>query len=181
MTGDGAAVVFWLAGALFASTIGAGQARAEAPAELAKFAGSYQFAGSDEEGMAVIDKAIEEAVSQMNRVKALVIRKVLEANKRFIKQVKIDLPDHRIRIKLDELEIDAKPGETKDISGAGGSGKITVRFKDSKIEQVIESDRGAFTTVYQLAQDGKMLQRDITVTDKWLDKPVRYRLLYKRR
>ncbi len=156
----------------------ASPARADASAELAKFAGSYQFVGTDEEGMAVIDKAIEEAVSQMNKVKALVIRKVLEANKRLIKQVKIDFPSGRVHMKLDDLEADTKLGESKDI---GSGAKLTVRVKDGKLEQIIESDRGAFTTVYQLVQGGAVLQRDVTVTDKWLDKPVRYRLLYKRR
>lgn len=178
MDRDVTAAVFWLAGALLASAVGAGRAQAEPSAELAKFAGSYQFAGTDEEGTAVIDKAIEEAVSQMNKVKALVVRKVLEANKRFIKQVKIDLPDNRIHIKLDDLESDTKLDEAKDI---GSGAKLTVRFKGGKLEQVVASDRGAFTTVFQLVQGGQMLQRDITVTDKWLDKPVRYRLLYKRR
>ena len=172
-TGAGAALL-WL-------TCGVATAQADDVADLAKFAGNYQFAGSDDQGMAIIDKAIEEAVSQMNTVKALVVSKVLEANKHFIKQVKIDLPSGRIRIKLDELDLDAKPGEPKSLDGAGGSAKLTVRLKGGKIEQVIESDRGAFTTLYGLEQGGAVLQRDITVTDKWLDKPVRYRLTYKRR
>lgn len=167
--------------AFCAVVVAAAPVRAEHPPDLAKFAGSYQFAGTDAEGLAVIDKAIEEAVSQMSKVKALVIKKVLESNKRFIKQVKIDLPGSRVHIKLDELEVDAKPGETKDIDAGSGKAKLTLRFKDTKLEQVIESDRGAFTTVYQLVQGGQVLQRDITVTDKWLDKPVKYRLMYKRR
>lgn len=178
MDRDVTAAVFWLVGVLVASVVGAGVAHAEPSAELVKFAGSYQFAGKDEEGLAVIDKAIEEAVSQMNKVKGLVVRKVLEANKRFIKQIKIDLPDNRIHIKLDDLESDTRLDEAKDV---GNGAKLTVRFKGGKLEQVLESDRGAFTTVFQLVQGGQMLQRDITVTDKWLDKPVRYRLMYKRR
>ena len=178
---DFGASTLWLGTLVVVSVLGAAPARAEHPPELMKFAGSYQFAGTDAEGMAVIDKAIGEALSQMNKVKALVIRKILEANKRVIKQVKIDLPAGRIHMKLDEMDVDAKLGDTKDISVGDNSAKLTVNFKGGKIEQVLESDRGAFTTVYQIVQGGQMLQRDVTVTDKWLDKPVRYRLMYKRR
>lgn len=158
-----------------------GAARAEHPPELVKFAGSYSFAGSDAEGMAIIDKAIEDAVSQMNKIKALVIQKLISGNKRFIRSIQIELPSDKIKIKLDELDVEAKPGETKTVEGRGGSAEVTLRFRNGALEQVLKSDRGAFTSVYRLAQGGKVLERDVTVTDKWLDKPVRYRLVYKRR
>lgn len=153
-------------------------ARADAPPDLVKFVGRYQYAGPDEDGMAIIDRAIGEAVAQLPKVKGLVVKKVLEANKRFIKLVTIDLPSGRVHIKLDDIEIDVKLGEPRDI---GNGAKVMVRMKGSKMEQVVANDRGALTTLYELADGGQVLHQDVLVTDKWLTNPVRYRLTYKRR
>jgi hypothetical protein len=165
--------------AVVAALAGAAAAPVRADtADFAKFVGTYQYAGRDEDGIAIIDKAIAEAVAQLPKVKGLVVKKVLEANRRFIKLVTIDLPSGRVHIKLDDLDIDVKPGEAKDI---GGGAKLTVRMKGQKLEQVIQSDRGSLVTLYEVADGGQVLHRDVSVTDKWLQNPVRYRLTYKRR
>ena len=156
-------------------------ASAEHPARLKKFAGNYTFAGSDEQGIATVNKAVEEALAQMNVVKRKVIQKLIGGERRFIKTIAIDLSSNKITIKADELSSESKLGETKTIEGRGGSAKLTVTLKGEALQQVIQSDRGAFTIIYRLKDGGKTLERDVTVTDKWLDKPVKYQLKYKRK
>ena len=163
-------------------TAAAAPAQADHPAEAKPLAGKYKLAGSKADGIKVIDKAIEDGVAQMNMVKRIVVRKFLkEVGKRVIESIEIALPRNRIVVKLDDREVSSKPGKTTKLGKDDGAAKVTQRFRGGKLEQTFHTGAGTFKIVYQLVQGGAVLQRDVTLSHKWLEKPVRYRLLYKRR
>src|SRR4051812_10853926 len=85
------AALFW-AGALTLTCCAmlAGVALADAPPPaLAKFAGQYKYAGTREQGYAIVDKALDEALSEMGMVMRMVIKK--GAHDKFAETVLIEV------------------------------------------------------------------------------------------
>jgi len=157
-----------------------GLARAEAPADLKRFSGTYQLAGTREAGQAVVDKAFDAALAKMSMVMRLMAKRAL--NKGFVERIVIELPGDKISVKLGENEaVPTAPGKAEKVERDGRSGMLTQRLSGKKLEILLENDDGSIRNVLELSADGKTLVRDVTVTSKRLGQPVHYKLSYARK
>ena len=175
------------AGVLLAATALAGllapaAAHAEAPAGLQKYAGNYKYANTRDHGVAIVEKALDEALADLNMVMKLLVKKTMSS--RFSETVAIEVAGSDVGIKLGENDkATAKIGETKDVKSKDGkqSGKLTHQFDGSKLTESLTGENGTIVNVFQLSADGKTLQRDVTVTSQRMKKPLKYRLIYTRK
>lgn len=153
-------------------------------AGLAKYAGSYKYDGTKEEAEKVVSKAIDDALSQLNMVMRMMVKKAIEMRpgQKFIDTILIETPSGQIGLKMGEHEkVVLKINKPKTMERDGKSGKVTHKWSGGKITQVLEGDNGKVTNVLTLAKDGKTLHRDVTITSERLKKPIKYRLDYKRK
>ncbi len=155
---------------------------AESPPALAKFSGKYKYAGSKDQGIAIVDKALDEGLSDLNMVMRFMIKKAMEDH--FFDVIVIDVKGSQIGIKTGELpNVTTEDGKTENVKSPDGKYtiKVTHRFDGSRLIEVSSGDEGTTTTVYSLSSDGKTLQRSVTFKSDRLSKAIRYKLAYKRK
>jgi hypothetical protein len=162
--------------------LAAGSALAETPGGLPRYAGNYAYAGTRDQGVAIVEKAMEPALADLNMVMRMLAKKGIAD--RFAETILIEVPAGKVGMKVGTLdkvtgELD-KPTTVKSEDGKQ-SGKVTFKFDGSKLTSILTGDDGTITTVFTLSADGKTLQRDVHVTSKRMKKPVAYRLIYKRK
>ena len=162
--------------------LAAGSALAETPAGLPRYAGNYIYSGTRDQGVAIVEKAMEPALADLNMVMRLLAKKGIAD--RFAETILIEVPAGKVGMKVGTLpkataELD-KPTPVKSDDGKQ-SGTVTFKFDGSKLTSILAGDDGNITTVFTLSADGKTLQRDVHVTSKRMKKPVAYRLVYKRK
>lgn len=157
-------------------------ARAEAPAGLEKFAGAFKYAGTRDQGMAIVEKAFDEALSDLNMVMRLMAKKAMA--QRFAEHVAIEIAEEKVGIKIgDNEKVTVELGKTENVKSSDGksSGKATHKFEAGKLTESLTGETGTITNVFSLSADGKSLTREVTVTGERLKKPVKYRLIYTRK
>jgi len=175
--------VVWLAAALLAVALLPLGAMAEPSAELSKFKGDYKFAGTRDDAMKVIGKAIDDGLAQVNVVMRTVIKKAIQGRKStYIETITIDAPGDDIVIKLADYEVKAANGKAKSVTSPDGK-PTTVKheLQGGTLTQSFSGEEGSITNTFTLKDGGKTLQRKVTITSKRLSKPVTYQLSYKRR
>jgi hypothetical protein len=157
-------------------------AHAETPPTLAKYAGEYKYAGTRDQGVAIVDKAIDKGLSDVNTVMRFLIKKALADH--FVESILIRTPSGKIGIKTGELpEATTEIGKAETFKSQDGkmSLKVTHQFDGNKITEISVGEQGTTTTVFELAADGKTLHRSVTFKSDRLDKPVKYKLDYTRK
>ena len=158
-------------------------ALAETPAGLPRYAGSYTYAGSRDQGIELVEKAMEPVLAEMNMVMRLLAKKNIAD--RFAQNILIEVPaSNKVGMKVGALpkatqELD-KTSEVKSEDGKQ-TGKLTFKFDGSKLISTLAGDDGVITTTFTLSADGKSLSRNVHVTSKRLKKPFSYTLVYKRK
>jgi hypothetical protein len=159
----------------------AGGAYADAAPGLAKFAGQYKYAGTREQGIAIVDKALDEALSEMGMVMRMIVKK--GAHDKFAETVLIEVAPPKVGIKLGALEkATVELGKSETVKGENGkTGKVTHTFDAGKLIETLTGDDGTISNVFTLAADGKTLRRSVTVTGGKLKKPIKYTLDYVRK
>ena len=158
------------------------EARSETPASLARYAGTFSYAGTKEQGLAIVEKAWDAALSDVNIFMRFMIKNAVK--QRLVDKILIELPPGKIAVKLGDFEkVAAEIGKTENFKGADPkqSGKVTYEFDGSKITETFVGDQGTFTNVLELTLDGKTLHRSVTIQNDRLPKPVRYQLDYVRK
>lgn len=152
----------------------------QTPPELARYAGQYIFDGKPEEGVAIVENAIDKAMRDQNMVARALAKKVLASN--FARAVLIDVPPGKIGLKVGELDkVTQAIGKTESVNGRDGkAGRLTYRFEDGAIVSSWLGDDTTIYTVFTLAKDAKSLEREVKVTSGQFSKPLMYRLKYKR-
>ncbi|MDD9946270.1 MAG: hypothetical protein OXU20_34820 [Myxococcales bacterium] len=153
-------------------------------AALTKFSGNYIYAADKAHGEAIIDKAIDKALSELGSVMKMMAKKAMSMNPRqkFMDKVWIDTPGGQIGLKIGDLDkIVLKPGKPKTMERDGRKAKVMHDFKGGKVIQTVEGERGAIKNTFTLASDGKTLHRDVVITSPRLQQPITYRLTYKRK
>jgi len=158
------------------------EARAETPASLVRYAGVFSYAGTKEQGLAIVDRAWDAALSDANIFMRFMIKNAVK--QRLIDKILIELPPGKIAVKLGDFEkVPAEIGKTENFKAADPkqSGKVTYEFDGSKITETFVGDQGTFTNLLELAPDGKTLHRSVTIQSDRLPKPVRYQLDYVRK
>lgn len=162
--------------------LAAGSALAETPAGLPRFAGSYVYSNSKDHGIAIVEKASEAALADLNMVMRLLAKKAMAD--RFALNILIEVPPGKVAMKVGSLDKFAaelnKPTQWKSQDGKQ-SGMVTYKFEGGKLITNVAGDDGGITSTFTLSEDGKTLQRDVHVTSKRMKKPVSYRLIYKRK
>ena len=176
---------FCAAGALFVLALGgpgALPARADAPAGLDKFAGDFKYNGTKDQGMAIVEKAFDEALSDLNMVMRLMAKKAMA--QRFAEHIAIGVSGEKVDIKIGENdEVSVKLNTTETVKSADGktSGKATHKFEGGKLTETLVGDTGTLTNVFTLSADGKTLTREVTASGGRLKKPAKYKLVYVRK
>lgn len=145
------------------------QAKASEP-DLVPLLGTYRFAGGQEEMLAV-ERAIDEAVDEMNVfIRGIARRRLREPN----------LPTDELRISLgsDTITV-ARTGQPKVSAPATGKrvpwrnprngNELEVSHRitpDGALEQKLIGDRGVSTNVFTISADGKLSMRTAVTADK---------------
>jgi hypothetical protein len=160
----------------------AAPALAETPAGLEKYAGEYKYANTRDHGVAIVEKALDAALADLNMVMKMLVKKTM--SQRFAETVSIEVDGSKVGIKIGENDkATARIGETETVKSKDGkqSGKLTHQFDGSKLTETLTGENGTIVNVLQLSADGKTLQRDVTVTSPRMQKPLKYRLVYNRK
>ena len=151
----------------------------DTPPALAKFAGQYKYAGTREQGVAIVEKATEDALADLNVVLRLLIKKGMSQS--FAETILIETPSGKIGLKVGDLEKTTQAiGKTETVKTPDGKreAKLTYTFDGSRIKAALVGEELTVVTFFTLAGDGKTLARDVQVTSKRISKPVKYRLMY---
>jgi hypothetical protein len=157
-------------------------ALAETPAGLEKYAGEYKYSNTRDHGVAIVEKALDAALADLNMVMKMLVKKSM--SQRFSETVSIEVDGSKVGIKIgDNDKATARIGETETVKSKDGkqSGKLTHQFDGSKLTETLTGENGTIVNVLQLSADGKTLQRDVTVTSPRMQKPLKYRLVYNRK
>jgi hypothetical protein len=157
-------------------------ARAETPTSLVRYAGVFSYAGTKEQGLAIVDKAWDAALSDVNIFMRFMVKNAVK--QQLIDKILIELPPGKIAVKLGDFEkVTAEIGKTENFNGADPkqSGKVTYEFDGGKITETFVGAQGTFTNILELTPDGKTLHRSVTIKNDRLPKPVRYQLDYVRK
>jgi hypothetical protein len=159
----------------------ASAALAETPPALLKYAGNYKYNGTREQGIEIIDKAVDKSMADVNMVMCLMIKRGIE--KRFAETIAIEIPAGKIGIKVGDLKmVTTEIGKSETVKGEDGkTGKVTHTFDGAKITETVVGDDGTITSVYELDADGKTLHRSVTVNGSQMSKPLKYKLDYVRK
>jgi hypothetical protein len=159
----------------------ASAALAETPPALLKYAGNYKYNGTREQGIEVIDKAVDKSMADVNMVMRLMIKRGIE--KRFAETIAIEIPAGKIGIKVGDLKmVTTEIGKSEMVKGEDGkTGKVTHTFDGAKITETVVGDDGTITSTYELDADGKTLHRSVTVNGSQMSKPLKYKLDYVRK
>lgn len=161
------------------------RAQAEMPPELLKYAGQYKYDGSKEQYLAIVDKGLEEAMSELNMVMRLMAKKAMEDSTQvFIDSIAIELSGNKIGIKSGSLpKVSVELGKAENVTSPDGkmTSKATHKFEGGKVVQTFTSERGTMSNVYQLSADGKSLTRFFTITSARLQKPIKITHKYTRK
>jgi hypothetical protein len=159
----------------------ASAALAETPPALLKYAGNYKYNGTREQGIEIIDKAVDKSMADVNMVMRLMIKRGIE--KRFAETIAIEIPAGKIGIKVGDLKmVTTEIGKSETVKGEDGkTGKVTHTFDGAKITETVVGDDGTITSVYELDADGKTLHRSVTVNGSQMSKPLKYKLDYVRK
>jgi hypothetical protein len=157
-------------------------AHADAPAGLDKYAGNYKYGNTRDHGVAIVEKALDQALADLNMVMKLLVKKTMSS--RFAETVAIEIDGSDVGIKIGENDkATSKIGETKSVKSKDGkqSGQLSHQFDGSKLTETLSGENGTFVNVFTLSADGKTLTRDVTVTSQRMKKPLKYRLVYTRK
>jgi hypothetical protein len=174
-------VLTLLVAALAVAAVGSS---ARADDGLTRYAGNYAYAGTKAQGEAVVDKALDEALAQLNVVMRTLIKKAIAARpgQRFIEAIHIETPEGKIGLKMGEFEaVTLAVNKPTEMTRDGRTGTVTHKFNGGKITQELDGKDGKVINVLTLSKDGKTLNRDVTITSPRLEKPIAYRLVYKRK
>jgi hypothetical protein len=157
-------------------------AQADAPAGLDKYKGNYKYSNTRDHGVAIVEKALDTALADLNMVMKLLVKKTMTS--RFAETVAIEVDGSDVAIKIGENDkATAKIGEPKPVKSKDGkqTGTLTHAFDGSKLTETLSGENGTFVNVLTLSADGKTLTRDVTVTSQRMKKPLKYRLVYTRK
>ena len=156
--------------------------RADVPPALAKYAGHYKYAGTRDQGVAIVDKALNRGLADVNMVIRFMIKK--EFADHFVDTIIIETPAGKLGIKTGELPMaTVEVGKTESMKSPDGKAtfKITHQFDGNRVTQIASGELGTTTTVFELDSDGKTLHRSVTFKGERLDKPLKYKLDYTRK
>ncbi len=171
-----------LAGPWWVSADAAGAA--EPSSALARFAGTYRYAGGETE-IEELDRAIEEVVEKMNFLIRGIARRRLRAPNLPSSEVGIFVERGQIRITRPGRPEVSAPADGKAITWRhpedGDLFRVSHGVDDQGVlYQRFEDDRSLSLNHFTLSDDGKQLKIETRVTADRLPAPLRFTTTYER-
>jgi hypothetical protein len=169
-------------GLALAICLGSATVLAQTPPDLARYAGTYVYAGKRDDGIEIVEKAVDKAMADQNMVMRALAKKGFSDH--FADTIMIEVPPGKIGLKVGDLDkYTQEIGKTVTVKGKDGKqGRLTYRFDGGAITStLLGEDSTSVRTLLTLAADGKSLQREVKITSSQLNKPISYRLQYKRK
>jgi hypothetical protein len=162
----------------------AAQTRRDPRFTTSQFTGTYRYAGTPEEGDAIIRGAFEEAIDQVTPILRPFIRKAMGDRDYLVRSITITATPGRISfraVSYKVFSITTEPGVPRTVtSRRGRETRVTQRFVGRQLEQVLESSRGEQRNLLTLVDGGRALVAHTTFTSRFLDRPVSFDLRYDR-
>jgi hypothetical protein len=153
-----------------------------APAGVARYAGEYKYAGTREDGIAIVDRALDYALSDFNMIERPLIKQALA--QRFAETIHIEIAANKVGIKVgDYPQANCELGKTAPATGENGkpAGTVGHKLDGSTLVETFIGEHGSIVNNFELSADGKSLLRNVTVKGDNLKKAIRYKLQYVRK
>jgi hypothetical protein len=162
----------------------AAPASAEAPkekSETARFQGVYTYIGGEKE-RTELGAAVDLVTADFFLIKRIIAGRRIHARNPVFNTLSLSFPEGMIEFKTDDNVL--KSPANGDIgtakSSAGDDAKISQTFKGDRLVQVFEIDNATRRNELMLSPDGSELIMTVKVTSPQFDKPLDYRLTYRR-
>jgi hypothetical protein len=174
----------WVAPLTLLALVGSlASARAQtASAGVARYAGEYKYAGTREDGIAIVDRALDYALSDFNMVERPLIKQALA--QRFAETIHIEVAANKVGIKVGNYpQANCELGKTAPATGEDGkpAGTVAHKLDGSTLIETFMGEHGTIVNNFELSADGKTLLRSVTVKGDNLKKAIRYKLQYVRK
>ena len=149
-------------------------------ADESTLAGVYAFdaAASDD-----INAAIEAAVAKMNFITRPIARSRLKKTNPAYQKIAIARPAGEIVVTLDARKPIQMPDNGSTIKWTREDGEkfdLTANWKNMQLTQTFVAEDGKRVNEFVLGLDGNTMTLQVTLTSEQLDKPVAYKLGYRR-
>jgi hypothetical protein len=149
--------------------------------DTARFQGSYTYVGGSKERTDLND-AVDRVVAGFFPIKRIIMGRRLRERNPVFSMLSISFPNEMIEVKSEENQLksplngEAAPGRTP----AGDDAKVSQRFEDGRLIQVIEIENATRQNELSLSADGGTLIMNVKVTSPEFAKALHYRLTYRR-
>jgi hypothetical protein len=153
----------------------------QAPPALARFVGQYRYDGTREHGVAIVEKALDYALSDMNMLARPIVKRNM--TQRFAEVIFIQVAGINVGIKMgDYPQATAalgRPSQVKDPHGRPS--QVSHSLDGDTLIQTLIGEDGSLSNSFELSKDGNTLTRSVTIKGEKLKKPIRYKLQYVRK
>lgn len=160
---------------------------AEAPAQeqgpsVQAFAGEFAYAGGSKQ-IEKMKAAVEAVVAEANFViRGFARDKLLELCAPY-KKISVTAQGESLTMQTERYgpwtsKVDGSTFSAK--NSQGEPVKVKRSWRKGNIVEVVRSDGGSSTRVFQLSKDGKTLTMHVTIKSDKLDDPVKYAMSYRR-
>jgi hypothetical protein len=173
---------WFVALAWLALAVGLSSVQAQSASPLARYAGDYKYAGTREQGMAIVDRALDYALSDLDMITRPLVKQAI--NQRFAEQIHIEVAGNKVGIKVGDYPL-ASCELDKTVPAKGNDGKpagtVGHKLDGSALVETYLGEHGSIVNNFELSADGKSLLRNVTVKGDQLKKAIRYKLQYVRK
>lgn len=138
----------------------------------------YDSAASDD-----VKKAIDGAVAQMNFLIRPVARGRLRKASPLYQRMTISHTPQQVTITMDARPSVVTPADGTPVEVTRENGeklKVSTEWENSALEQTFEVEDGKRVNIYTLSPDGRTVTMNVTINSPRLQKPLKYKLVYRR-
>jgi hypothetical protein len=171
------AALAWLALAVGLSSV-----HAQSASPVARYAGEYKYSGTREQGMAIIDRALDYALSDLDMITRPLVKQAI--NQRFAEVIHIEVAGNKVGVKVGDYPL-ASCELDKTVPAKGNDGKpagtVGHKLDGAALVETYLGEHGSLVNNFELSSDGKSLLRNVTVKGDQLKKTIRYKLQYVRK
>ncbi len=149
-----------------------------------RFDGTYRYDGSAEDAQQRVHEALQPLIAHLDPVMQPVAESRLSRGVPVARRIVIHVSDARIAVTYHTTEdrtFTSPPGEARNVELRNGEeARLVQRFRDGRLEQLLERDRGTVRNELRLDTSGRHLMMISTVNGGRLPAPIRVALPYVR-
>ncbi len=150
-----------------------------------RFVGSYRYANTERHGRALIERAFEPAIEQLDLITRTVARRKMRRTNTLSKTINIGMPDGQISVEYvgeKSFRFTSRPGVTSKATAPNGNEiDLTQRIVGQAIEQVFIGPKGTTRNRLTLSKNDRQLTYHSVIRGKQLTTPITIDLVYRRR